>query len=214
MTKHAMLGRSALISAGLVLLSILAIDGPLALTLSSVPAEAERAINQGVIAFEWLFGFRVSIYLYGGLLVLTGMVAHAWKSKPVGRSLLFIGLTHVTARFVVDIMKPPFSRLRPYEALTTGNWHDTWFAPVGNSFPSGHAVHFWGLFFPLVILFPRAWKPLIVLPVLISAARVAVNHHYLSDVFTSAAVAALITAAYARMILEPAPVALSRAEQN
>ncbi|MCC6862779.1 MAG: phosphatase PAP2 family protein [Bryobacterales bacterium] len=199
-TDQAILLRSALIAAGLALVSILVLDGPLAVTLSAVPDEARRAINQGVMAFEWLFGFRVSVYLYGGVLVLAGLAALAWKRGIAARLLLFTGLAHVTARFAADIMKPPFSRLRPYEALAAGSWHDTWFAPVGNSFPSGHAVHFWSLFFPLAVLFPRYWKPLVVLPVLISAARVAVNHHYLSDVLASAAVAALITAAYARMI--------------
>jgi membrane-associated phospholipid phosphatase len=118
----------------------------------------------------------------------------------MARSLVFIGLAHVTARFVAGIMKPPFSRLRPYEVLANGSWQDTWFAPVGNSFPSGHAVHFWGLFFPLVILFPRLWIPLAVLPVLISAARVVVNDHYLSDVIASVAVAAWVTWAYAKAV--------------
>ena len=201
MKDYAMLMRFALIAAGLALVSILALDGPVAMTLSSVPAGVRQTINKGVIACEWLFGFHISVYLYGGLLALTGVVALILKRVMVARLLLLIGLSHVTARFVADIMKPPFSRLRPYEALATGTWHDTWFAPVGNSFPSGHAVHYWSLFFPLVLLFPRSWKPLAVLPVLISVARVAVNHHYLSDVIASAAVAALITAAYARMIL-------------
>lgn len=104
---------------------------------------------------EWLFGFRVSPYLYGGLLVLAGIVAMAWRHRTVARSLAFIGLVHVTARFLADIMKPPFSRLRPYEVLAGNRWHDAWLAPVGNSFPSGHAVHFWSLYFPLVVLFPR-----------------------------------------------------------
>jgi hypothetical protein len=40
-----------------------------------------------------------------------------------------------------------------------------------------------------------------------------VNHHYLSDVIASAAVAALITAAYARIILVRAPVVLTPAER-
>lgn len=55
---------------------------------------------------------------------------------------LAIPLSHVTARFVADILKPPFSRLRPFEAIGSHGWHDTFFAPVGNSFPSGHAAHF------------------------------------------------------------------------
>jgi membrane-associated phospholipid phosphatase len=109
-------------------------------------------------------------------------------------------MSHVTARFVADILKPPFSRLRPFEALGSDGWHGRWFAAVGNSFPSGHAVHFWSLFFPLAVLFPRWRVPLVVLPVLVSAARVVVNDHYLSDILASAAIAALVTWAYAVVI--------------
>jgi membrane-associated phospholipid phosphatase len=206
--QRSILVRTALTAAALVLLSILVLDGPLALTFSSVPDGAKKAISEGVRACEWLFGFRVSPYLYGGLLVLAGIAAKAWKHGTVGSSLVFIGLSHVTARFVTGVMKPPFSRLRPYEALADSTWHDTWFAAVGNSFPSGHAVHFWGLFFPLVVLFPKFWMPLAVLPVLISVARVVANDHYLSDVIASVAVAALITLAYSKMVLARGQAAL------
>ena len=147
--------RSALVAIAIVVLSVPLLDGRLALAMSSVPAETRHAINQGVGLCEWLFGFRVSTYLSGAVLIIAGVVARAWKRVTVAQTLFFIGLVHLTARFLTGIMKTPFSRLRPFEALVNGNWHDTWFAAVGNSFPSGHAVHFWGLFFPLVILFPR-----------------------------------------------------------
>jgi len=51
-------------------------------------------------------------------------------------------------------------------------------------------------------LVPRCTVPLAVLPVLVSAARIAVNDHDLSDVIASAAVAALVALAYAVAILE------------
>ena len=201
-THHSMLVRCALTAAALAVLSILTLDGPLAVALSSIPAEARRAIEHGVSVCEWLFGFRVSPYLYGGLLVFAGIVAKAWRRGIVSRPLVFIGLAHLTARFVAGIMKPLFSRFRPYEAFGADGWHDTWFAAMGNSFPSGHAVHFWSVFFPLVVLFPRFWVPLAILPVLISVARVAANDHYLSDVIASLALAALVTWAYTRMLLD------------
>jgi membrane-associated phospholipid phosphatase len=201
-TDFPMLTRSALLAAAFALLSILALDMPLAATLSSVPAEAKHATSQVVSMCEWLFGFPVSPYLYGGILVFAGIVAMTRKHRTLAQSLLFIGLAHVTARFVVGIMKPPFSRLRPYEVLRGEGWHDTWFAPVGNSFPSGHAVHFWSLFFPLAVLFPRYWLPLAGLPIVISASRVLVNDHYLSDVVASLAAAASVTWVYAKLILE------------
>jgi membrane-associated phospholipid phosphatase len=167
-------------------------------------AESRRAIQQAVTIVEVLFAFRISPYLYGGLIIIAGLVTFPGRLRSlVPCALLFVGLSHVTARFAADILKPPFSRLRPFEAIGSDGWHDTWFATVGNSFPSGHAVHVWSLFFPLAVLFPQWRVPLAILPVLVSAARVAVNDHYLSDVVASAAVAALVTLAYAVFVLEP-----------
>lgn len=79
------------------------------------------------------------------------------------------------------------------------------FRRVGNSFPSGHAVHVWSLFFPLLVFFPRYGLRLAVVPTLVSVARVAMNDHYLSDVLASASLAALVTSAYAIVILRPGP---------
>ena len=184
-------------------IAIVTLDGPLAVALDSLSPEVRKAIQALVGVCEVLFAFGVSPYLYGALLVAAGLATlPTRKSKLLSRALLFVGLSHLTARFVADILKPPFSRLRPSEALGPDGWHDTWFAAVGNSFPSGHAVHFWSLFFPLAVLFPRWWAPLLVLPLIVSAARVAVNDHYASDIFASAALAALVTWAYAVGVLD------------
>lgn len=192
---------SALTATVLCALSIALWDGPIAVAASSLTAESRLLVQKFMSACEILFGFGVSRYLYGVLLVTAGLVARFMKRGPLSASLLFVGLSHLTARFLADIMKPPFSRLRPFEALDPNGWHDTWFAPVGSSFPSGHAIHFWSLFFPLAVLFPRYWLAWAVLPVLVSAARVAVNDHYLSDTLASAALAALVTWAYASGLL-------------
>ncbi len=179
------------------------LDGRLAVALSSLSADSRQASHSLVSLCEVLFAFGISPYLYGVLAVVGGLVTfRSRKDSLLPWALLFVGASHVTARFIADILKPPFSRLRPFEALGTDGWHDTWFAAVGNSFPSGHAVHFWSLFFPLAVLFPKYSVPLLVLPVLVSAARVAVNDHYMSDVLASAALAALVTLAYAVVVLE------------
>lgn len=193
---------AAAAAAILSLLAIVLLDGRLALALSQLPANVRHGIQSAVHVCEVVFAFGLTPFLYGLLLIVAGMVAR-WTSRnrQVSPALMFVGLSHVTARFLADILKPPFSRLRPYEALAGGQWHDTWFADVGNSFPSGHAVHFWSLFFPLMVLFPRFTLPLAILPVLVSAARVAVNDHYLSDVIASAAIAALVTCVYAVVLV-------------
>jgi membrane-associated phospholipid phosphatase len=178
-------------------------DGPVAVAVAALPSEVKVVSRTFVSVLEVLFAFGVSPYLYGALLVIGGSLAfRSTTNRRVPWVLLFVGMSHMTARFVGDILKPPFSRLRPYEALGSDGWHDTWFAAVGNSFPSGHAVHFWSLFFPLAVLFPRYGVPLAVLPTLVSVARIAVNDHYVSDVLASTALAAFVTLAYAVAVLE------------
>ena len=190
--------RSAMTAAALSALSIVLGDGPLAVAASSLPAGSRLTVQRFMTACEFVFAFGISRLLYGILLVAAGLAARFLERRRLSSALLFIGLSHLTARILAGILKTPFSRLRPFEALDPGGWHDTWFAPVGNSFPSGHAVHFWSLFFPLAVLFPRYRLAFVVLPVLVSAARIAVNDHYLSDTLASAAVAAVVTWAYAR----------------
>jgi membrane-associated phospholipid phosphatase len=93
----------------------------------------------------------------------------------------------------VGALKNVFHRLRPFQVIQAGNWDWKFFGDQGSSFPSGHSAHFWGLFFPLLFLFPRYRLPLLIIPVFISIARVGVNDHWCSDVIASAAVAALLT---------------------
>lgn len=193
-------------AAALCAIAIVGLDGPLAMALSSLSADSKRPISQFVHGCEVLFAFGISPYLYGSLLLLAGLLGLARRTnRLLPRALVFVGASHLTARFLADILKPPFSRLRPFEALASGGWHDTWFASVGNSFPAGHAVHVWSLFFPLLVFFPRHGLRLAVVPTLVSVARVAMNDHYLSDVLASASLAALVTSAYAIVILRPGP---------
>jgi membrane-associated phospholipid phosphatase len=118
------------------------------------------------------------------------------RFRSTARVIVWIAIIQLTTRCAVDVLKPMFGRLRPHEAITDGLLHDRFFAGVGNSFPSGHVAHCWGSFFALALVFPKWWLPLLVVPVLVSVARVIANDHYVSDVPASAAVAALVTLAY------------------
>jgi membrane-associated phospholipid phosphatase len=57
------------------------------------------------------------------------------------------------------------------------------------------------LFLPLAWLLPRWRWPLVVIPWFIAVARVDANHHFISDVGVSIAMAALLTLALARVAL-------------
>jgi membrane-associated phospholipid phosphatase len=147
-----------------------------------------------------LFGWRLSKFALGLLLLVAGMIA--WLRKPwrdTGRLLLFISLAHMGSRLVAGTLKNVFERLRPYEVIASGDWH-SFFAADGNSFPSTHSAHFWSLFFPLALAFPRYRLWFSIVPLFISVARVGVNDHFVSDVLAGAAIAAFMTWALSGLV--------------
>ncbi len=172
----------------LSLLSIFAIDEPIARLIS--PAATRGFVDPAVTAIEYAFGFPVSKWLTGFVLLLIAVALFfVRRHRPLAWLLLFAALSQLTTRLVAGVLKNVFERTRPYEGLP-----DRWFVDGGSSFPSGHAAHFWGLFFALSIVFPRLRIPLLVLAIFVSIARVVVNDHFVSDVVGSAAIAALVTA--------------------
>ena len=107
--------------------------------------------------------------------------------------LLFLGSAQCVTRLIAGTLKGVFERLRPFEVIQAGDWDWKFFSGHGNSFPSGHSAHFWGLYFPLAYLFPRYRIPLLIIPIFISIARIGVNDHWCSDVTGSMAIAGLVT---------------------
>lgn len=147
----------------------------------------------GTHGLEVLFGFPISKWLTGFVLLLLALILYFARRRQAAQVLTFMAIVQLATRLTAGVLKGVLPRLRPFEVLATGGWDSQWFHDAGSSFPSGHAAHFWGLFFPLAVLRPRLAIWLLPLPLFMSAARVAVNDHYLSDVAASAALAALIT---------------------
>ena len=133
----------------------------------------------------------VSNFLLGAVLVVGSALAILAPSfRANARLVLYIGLVQFASTTVLDLSKPVFGRLRPFEMIEGGT-ADLWFTGA-NSFPSGHAGFYAGLVFPIVALWPKFW-PLLIVPALVATQRVLSLDHYLSDVSASIAVAALLT---------------------
>lgn len=137
---------------------------------------------------------EVSNFLLGALLLAAAGALLAFRrTRRLGWPLLYLALVQAIATVAADLSKPPFGRLRPFEAAAAGGV-DTWFVGA-NSFPSGHVAFYAGLFLPLAVLLPR-WTLLWAIPPLfVAAARVLEHDHYLSDVAASLALAAALAAA-------------------
>ena len=169
-----------------------------AVTAGGVPASFW---SRGTALLDGLMLKEVSNFLLGPLLLLFAMIALAAPGARTrfGWPSLYLALVQLLATVIADLSKPLLGRLRPFEAAA-GDATDSWFVGA-NSFPSGHAAFYAGLFFPLMILFPRWAAVFAIPPLFIAAARVVEHDHYPSDVAASLALAATLSAGLA-FILE------------
>ena len=179
-----------------MLLAIAVVDRPLALAIAPIAGAARRLISPVVTVLEWVTLLTLTKFALGFVFLVVGLVL-AWRpaTRDVGRFLGVVGGVHMVSRLVAGVLKPPFGRLRPYEMLESMSREDRWFAD-GASFPSGHAVHFWALLFPIAWRWPRTRVPLLVAALFVSFSRIIVNDHYLGDVLGSVAIAALVSAGF------------------
>ena len=169
---------SIFVSLALTLLSIFFFDQPIAAFVQRAGGRSSAILLQGTSFLEVVSGFPIGKYALTYALLAAGLILLAWQStRSAAWMLLFIGSTHCTTRLIAGTLKGVFERLRPLELIQAGDWDWKFFSGHGNSFPSGHSAHFWGLFFPFAYLFPRYRNPLSIIPLFISVARVGVNDH-------------------------------------
>jgi membrane-associated phospholipid phosphatase len=178
----------------LTLLSIFFLDQPIATFGQRVDGRHSVVLQEGTHWLEVASGFPIGKFFLSYLLFgAAALFFIARSTRSVSWMLLFIGCSQLLTRLLAGVLKNLFQRLRPFEVIQAGNWDWKFFTGHGNSFPSGHSAHFWGLFFPLLFLFPRYRLPLLIVPVFITIARVGVNDHWCSDVIASAGLAAAVT---------------------
>lgn len=205
MTKRA-LAITAAACALLTLLSIFALDRHIAEVvhasmLASAPVFVDGTRLLDAIAGRSLLqSHLLSGVLLGGGLLLLGTLG--WLANRRGfavRALIFVGGVQLATIACAWVLKHAFGRLRPYEVFVHGDWSHVWFAG-GNSFPSGHNAFFWGLFLPLMYLFPRWSIALLLIPLFIALGRIDMSFHFLSDVLSAIALAAFVTLIAAHLL--------------
>ncbi len=185
---------NALVATLLCLAGIFAFDRPVASLVHSMGGEHSKLLAAGTHLLEVASGMSLSKFLLGSVLLASGLaLLVSQNTRHLAWILLFIGCTQFSCRLIAGVLKDIFLRLRPFEVLANEPSAQQFFVPHGNSFPSGHAAHFWALFFPLAFLFPRLSLPLIILPTFVVVARVGVNDHWASDVLASIAISAVVT---------------------
>jgi undecaprenyl-diphosphatase len=114
----------------------------------------------------------------------------------IGTRTLFLFATVGISGIVCDIIKPILGRARPIMGLRDGIYGISPFTRLGfawNSMPSGHATTAFALACSLTILYPRGRLLWFIFALLVSASRVMVDAHYLSDVCAGAVLGWLTT---------------------
>ena len=182
-----------------ILFSMQFVDRPLAIYLENHLSGARTLLYNMVTGLEWITGFNISKFLFGGILLIAGVVLYLMpKARDISGYFFFIGSTHIVSRLVAGTLKNVFHRSRPYEFLKDRDMND-FFVSGGSSFPSGHVAHFFSIFIPLMFIFPRVAALFLIVPAIVAAQRVVANDHYLSDVLAGVLIAYLFSLAFSKL---------------
>lgn len=183
------------IAAVLSLLCIPLLDRTVAEAVHAAHGEQSWLLSQATALLDLIVGRKLAKFLLGGLLLGIGIICLGLpRMRRAAWPLIFIGLCDSLTLAVTGAIKFTLGRERPYQIFAHNDWYAIWFAG-GDSYPSGHVAFYFGLFFPMLYLFPKAGWLLLPLPLFIAVARVGVSDHFPSDVLASIALAAGATLA-------------------
>jgi len=189
----------AAVCAVLAAAGLVGLDKAVASWVATLPGKG-GVLHDGVALLDLATLKNNSTFLLGPILLMVAAALLVLRStRPMGWTMLYIGSVQFVSTVVADLAKPQFGRFRPSEALADPGGADLWFVG-GNSFPSGHTAFYAGLFFPLMLVFPRWWPLFTIVPLFVAAQRIVSNDHYLSDVGASFTLAALTTVALAAIL--------------
>lgn len=201
------LGYLTLLFVGLCVVSIFFVDQPLAYVIHEYAGQVKPFVAELTSITDIVTGYTVWKYFSAALVLSVGLVVFAFdKNVRRAKYFLFVALTEYTSRIVVGSLKTVFDRDRPEHFLETGSAARTFWVPGGDSFPSGHAGRYFGIFLPLMVLFPKYRLFLLIVPLYISLGRLFLTVHYLSDVLASVYLVIVITSLYGYIfrIVQPA----------
>ncbi len=203
-----LLGWVAAIAAVFAAIGLLGADRPLAEWVHRSGIEQARVFAWGLATLDFIVGISVWFWLAGCCALAIGAAGFALQREARWpRAFLAAGVVQIATLATMILGKDQFGRLRPQQVFESGDWSKVWFVG-GGSFPSGHSAFYFGLLLPLASACPIRWlrNLLVAIPVYVILARIDLAKHFLSDVSTSAVIAALyalLVATLARRWLAP-----------
>lgn len=186
-----------------VIVAIFFVDRPLALWIDANLHGVQPVFVEITHYTELLTGFPISKFLPAFVALSIGIGFHViTRSNSVARYFYFVGLTFLFSRIVAGTLKNVFLRSRPVVLLKDHEMTNTFFVDEGNSFPSGHTAHYWGLLLPLAFLFPKFRITILAVATLLSLGRVIVNDHYLGDILASGLIALWVCIIFKKLFVD------------
>jgi membrane-associated phospholipid phosphatase len=188
-------------------LLMLFVDRPLALAMESLPVW----LRDGAGDITSLGKSLVWLLLSAGLFVFwtwranrteRGTPMH-WQHRRRSWAAAFLFAVIALSGILTNLIKLIVGRSRPHEFLADGFYEfSPWHLDADlRSFPSGHTTTVFALAFGIAMIRP-AWRvPAFALAIVISATRIIINAHYLSDVI-GGMVVALVTAICLKLVCE------------
>jgi undecaprenyl-diphosphatase len=119
--------------------------------------------------------------------VIGAVIAWLNRRKDWVRIFLAMLIACALAGVAARVLKIATGRARP-SVQTESVWNGPRFSANYNAFPSGHTASSTAFFALLALARKRIGVPLLIVPLLIGAARIFAGAHYLSDVTFAAAV--------------------------
>jgi lipid A 4'-phosphatase len=206
----------ALAGGALLLASMVFIDRPIA-----------RLFHDGNATVHATFAFITQFGLGDGYLVASAaayltlrLSAWRWRDRPWAERLmlnanraLFIFCAVAASGLLVDLLKVVFGRARPKLLFVDGTYGFFWGAWQADywSFPSGHATTIAALAAAFFLLWPRFLPAYLAAALLVTASRIIIDAHYVSDALAGALLGVVVTwllhAAFVRAAVPLAPKA-------
>jgi undecaprenyl-diphosphatase len=129
---------------------------------------------------------------------VAGLILWAMGRRHAARLCGYFFASVAVAGLVTSLLKCLIGRARPVQLDQFGLYEFrpwNWTEARWHSLPSGEATTAFAVAAALIVLFPRWRIPLWIFAVVMAAARVMVNAHFLSDIVAGAAVGALTATA-------------------
>lgn len=191
----------AAVFALLAAVGLLGLDRPLAEWVRRSGVERARVFEWGLAAHDFVSGMHVWYWLACCVALAIGIIGIAMhRSGWWPRAFVAAGIVQLLTLQTMILGKAHFGRLRPRQVFESGNWTHVWFVGA-DSFPSGHSAFYFGLCLPLAAACPIRWLRalLLAIPIFVVLARIDLAAHFLSDIATSAVIAALYTLIVAQL---------------